>query len=155
MNYPELIRQLEALLEGQHNWWTNLSQFSAFVNDHMDDINWVGFYLLSQPGHLKLGPFQGRVACVDIPFGRGVCGTAAQTGEVQLIADVHQFAGHIACDARSNSEVVIPLVLANEVIGVLDIDSPSFSRFSLADAEGLQKLIDVLLRHTDFPETFG
>ena len=111
INYTELGRQLSALLIDQTSWYTNLSQFSAFVNDHMSDINWVGFYLVHGEDQLKLGPFQGKVACVDIPFGRGVCGTAAATGETQLVADVHAFSGHIACDARSNSEVVVPLFI--------------------------------------------
>ena len=154
INYSELESQLTALLDGQTSWYSNLSQFSAFVNDHLDDINWVGFYLVDKPGQLKLGPFQGKVACVDIPFGRGVCGTAADTGEVQLVADVHAFDGHIACDARSNSEVVIPLVKDGVMLGVLDIDSPSFERFSEADATGLQKLTEILIQQTNWPPSF-
>ena len=120
----------------------------------MSDINWVGFYLVQSPDSLKLGPFQGRVACIDIPFGKGVCGTAAQSGEVLRIADVHQFEGHIACDARSNSEVVIPLYHHNRLLGVLDIDSPDLNRFSEQDVAGLQSLLEVLIEHTHWPQSF-
>ena len=155
MNYQELSRQLSALFEGQTNWVTNLSQFSAFINDHMDRINWVGFYLTAAPEQLKLGPFQGRVACVDIEFGRGVCGTAAATGEIQLVDDVHAFSGHIACDARSNSEIVIPLYDNERLIGVLDIDSPELSRFTEQDATGLKLLCDILLSSTQWPAEFN
>lgn len=155
INYAELELQLSSLLDGQTSWYSNLSQFSAFLNDHLDDINWVGFYLVNEPGKLKLGPFQGKVACVDIPFGRGVCGTAAETGETQIVADVHAFAGHIACDAQSNSEIVIPLSIDSKIQAVLDIDSPSFDRFSEADGAGLRRLTDCLIKHTDWPASFN
>ena len=155
INYDELAQQLSGLFDGQRHWLTNLSQFSAFVNDFMEDINWVGFYLVQGEQSLKLGPFQGMVACVDIPFGKGVCGTAAATGETQLIEDVHAFPGHIACDARSNSEVVIPLYDEGRLLGVLDIDSPSLGRFSQADTDGLTQLSNILIQGTDWPESFA
>ncbi|MEL0069062.1 MAG: GAF domain-containing protein [Gammaproteobacteria bacterium] len=154
INYTELAQQLAGLLADERHWLTNLSQFSAFINEVMEDINWVGFYLVHTEQSLKLGPFQGRVACVDIPFGKGVCGAAAATGKVQRVDDVHQFAGHIACDARSQSELVIPLYSGEQLLGVLDIDSPSLGRFSDADADGMSELTQILLSGTDWPASF-
>lgn len=149
--YQSLGSQLAGLLSVERNWLTNLSQFSAFLHEQLADINWVGFYLSQADGSLLLGPFQGKVACVRIPLGKGVCGTAAKTRELQLVADVHAFAGHIACDARSRSEVVIPLLIKDQVFGVLDIDSPSLARFDEADARGLSQLLATLLEATDWP----
>ncbi|MCW8879317.1 MAG: GAF domain-containing protein [Kangiellaceae bacterium] len=150
--YQSLNNQLIALLEGQSNWITNLSQFSAFLNMSLEDINWVGFYLTDKPEQLKLGPFQGNVACVDIPFGKGVCGTAAKEKRTLVVEDVDQFSGHIACDARSRSEVVCPIIIDDKTVGVLDIDSPSLKRFDDADGEGLQLLVKTLLERTDWPK---
>lgn len=151
--YQSLNNQLSALLEGQSNWITNLSQFSAFLNMNLEDINWVGFYLTDKPEQLKLGPFQGNVACVDIPFGKGVCGSAAKEQRTLVVKDVDQFSGHIACDARSRSEVVCPIIIEGKTVGVLDIDSPSLNRFDDSDGEGLNLLIDTLLTNTEWPRS--
>lgn len=155
--YRQLAKQLEALLAEDTNWVTNLSQMSAFVYQMLPDLNWVGFYLVN-PNNSKaliLGPYQGKVACVHIPFGRGVCGTAAATLETQLVKDVHTFDGHIACDGDTNSEIVIPMMVNRvsedkELTGVFDIDSPEHNRFDEEDAQGLQKLLDVLITKTHF-----
>jgi L-methionine (R)-S-oxide reductase len=143
-NYELVIKQLKALLDGEDDLIANLSNASALLNQFLSDINWVGFYLTKDKNQLVLGPFQGLPACVRIPFGRGVCGTAAANNETLRIADVHQFPGHIACDAASNSEIVIPLVKNNEVIGVLDIDSPLKERFNETDEKYLKLFVDVL-----------
>lgn len=121
--YETVIKQLDALLTGESNVVANLSNASALLNQFFDRVNWVGFYV-TEGNQLVLGPFQGMPACVRIPFGRGVCGVAAETKTTQLVADVHQFPGHIACDSASNSEIVVPIVKEETVIGVLDIDSP-------------------------------
>nr|WP_246075778.1 GAF domain-containing protein [Aliikangiella marina] len=143
-------KQLAALLTGNRNAITNLSQFSAFLNMHLEDINWAGFYLNQQDEELLLGPFQGKVACTNIPFGKGVCGTSASERATLVVEDVDQFDGHIACDAASRSEVVCPIVVEERLIGVLDIDSPSLKRFDNEDAKGLEKLVDTLITATDF-----
>ncbi|GIU41424.1 GAF domain-containing protein [Shewanella colwelliana] len=135
--YTTLARQVEALFNGEDNLIAAMANFSALINEHLDDINWAGFYL-TEGEQLILGPFQGKVACTRIPMGKGVCGTAAQTDKTLRVADVHQFAGHIACDSASNSEIVIPIHRDGAVIGVLDIDSPSLSRFDEADQIGLE-----------------
>lgn len=145
-NYALLAKQLDALLEGENNQIANLSNASALLNQFLDDTNWVGFYLMEE-GELVLGPFQGLPACVRIKVGRGVCGTAVEKRETLRIEDVHAFPGHIACDAASNSEIVIPLIKNDEVIGVLDIDSPSKSRFSEEDQKGLEKFVAHLMKH--------
>lgn len=152
--YSSLDQQLRALLENQTNWVTNLSQFSALLNMNLEDINWVGFYLRVDENNLKLGPFQGNVACIDIAMGKGVCGTAAEKGETLLVEDVDQFDGHIACDARSRSEVVCPIIFEGKVIGVLDIDSPSLNRFNNEDAEGLSLMVESLVELTEWPGNF-
>lgn len=121
--YETVIKQLDALLTGESNIVANLSNASALLNQFLDRVNWVGFYV-TEGNQLVLGPFQGMPACVRIPFGRGVCGVAAETKTTQLVADVHQFPGHIACDSASNSEIVVPIIKDGNVIGVLDIDSP-------------------------------
>lgn len=141
-----VIKQLKALVEGEEDIIANLSNASALLNQFLEDINWVGFYLLKED-QLVLGPFQGLPACVRIPLGRGVCGTAAEKKETLRIADVHQFPGHIACDAASNSEIVVPLVSDGKVIGVLDIDSPSKNRFNEQDQAFLEEFVDVLMEH--------
>jgi len=143
--YNTLCNQLEALLEGENDLVANLSNASALLNQFLEQINWVGFYLMKN-GELVLGPFQGLPACVRIPMGRGVCGTAAYKKETILVDDVHEFPGHIACDARSNSEIVIPLIKNDEVIGVLDIDSPIKKRFSKEDQKGLEQFVESLLK---------
>ena len=143
--YELLSKQLEALLDGETDLIANLSNASALLNQFLNDINWVGFYLIKD-GELVLGPFQGLPACVRIPVGRGVCGTAVAKKETLLIDDVHAFPGHIACDAASNSEIVIPLIKNDEIIGVLDIDSPLKSRFTLEDQQGLERFVQSLIK---------
>lgn len=145
-NYALLAKQLDALLEGETNQVANLSNASALLNQFLDDTNWVGFYVMEQ-GELVLGPFQGLPACVRIAVGRGVCGTAVAERKTLRIEDVHAFPGHIACDAASNSEIVIPLIKDDEVIGVLDIDSPSKGRFSEEDQQGLELFVSHLMKH--------
>ncbi len=145
-NYAMLSKQLDALLAGETNVVANLSNASALLNQFFDQINWVGFYLVDNE-ELVLGPFQGLPACVRIPFGRGVCGTSAQKRETIIVPDVHAFPGHIACDAASQSEIVLPIVKDGTLLGVLDIDSPIKERFGKQDAEGLEKFIEVLIKH--------
>lgn len=144
--YAMLGKQLDALLEGEKNQIANLSNASALLNQFLDRINWVGFYLMEN-GELVLGPFQGLPACVRIPVGRGVCGTTVAKQETMVVADVHSFPGHIACDAASQSEIVIPLIKNGEVIGVLDIDSPEMNRFSSEDQAGLEGFVQILMKH--------
>jgi len=146
--YPLLVAQLQALLAGERDFIANAAQFSAFLFQELGDLNWAGFYL-ARGDELLLGPFQGKVACVRIPFGRGVCGVAAATGQVQRVADVHAFAGHIACDSASNSELVVPLFKNGCLLGVLDLDSPSLARFSAADQAGVEQLVEVFVELTD------
>ncbi len=134
--YKRLTQQAIALTEGEPDLIANISNISALLNMELEDINWIGFYLL-KGDQLVLGPFQGKVACVRIPVGRGVCGTAISENKVQRVSDVHAFPGHIACDAVSNSEIVIPLTVKGKLVGVLDIDSPSLSRFDQNDEDGL------------------
>lgn len=141
--YQTLNRQAEALLSGETNLIAAMANFSALVNDALPELNWVGFYIRDGQ-ELILGPFQGKVACSRIPWGKGVCGTAAATDTTQRIDDVHQFDGHIACDSASNAEIVIPMHQNGEVIAVLDIDSPSFNRFSEVDQQGLELLVKTL-----------
>ncbi|HIF9513836.1 TPA: GAF domain-containing protein [Photobacterium damselae] len=144
--YKRLTQQALALIEGEKDLIANISNISALLNMELEDINWVGFYLLKDD-QLVLGPFQGKPACVRIPVGRGVCGTAVLEKKVQRVADVHAFPGHIACDAVSNSEIVLPLIVSGEVIGVLDIDSPSLSRFDQNDELGLIYFIEELQKY--------
>lgn len=144
--YNQLSKQLDALLEGETNLIANLSNASALLNTFLKEINWVGFYLMDE-GELVLGPFQGLPACVRIPVGRGVCGTTVAKEQTMVVDDVHAFPGHIACDAASKSEIVIPLIKNGVVLGVLDIDSPIEARFTSEDKEGLEKFVDVLSKH--------
>lgn len=139
-HYQRLTKQAVALLESEKDLIANLSNLSALLNMELKDLNWVGFYLMKDD-ELVLGPFQGKPACVRIPVGRGVCGTAVATNAVQRVHDVHAFEGHIACDAASNSEIVIPFSINGNIVGVLDIDSPSVGRFSDTDEEGLTLLM--------------
>ncbi|ARK26248.1 GAF domain-containing protein [Sporosarcina sp. P37] len=144
--YEQLAAQLDALLTGEPNVIANLSNASAVLNQFFDRINWVGFYLMDGD-ELVLGPFQGLPACIRIPIGRGVCGTVAQTKEGLVVADVNAFPGHIACDAASQSEIVVPLIKDGEVFGVLDIDSPELDRFTEDDLAGLTQVAEVLMKH--------
>lgn len=146
LDYSLLNRQLDGLLSGEQDLIANLSNASAFINQFLPNINWVGFYLIKNNA-LKLGPFQGLPACVDIEIGKGVCGTAVADKQSQLVEDVNQFPGHIACDANSQSEIVIPIYYNKEIIGVLDIDAPVKSRFNQTDLEGLELLVKTLEKH--------
>jgi len=137
--YKVLAVRLNAVTAGIPHLISNLSNASALLNDALKDINWVGFYLM-QDGKLVLGPFQGKVACVEIQVGKGVCGTAVARDEVILVEDVHAFPGHIACDSASNSEIVVPLHANGQVVAVLDIDSPTAGRFTEEDREGLARI---------------
>jgi len=143
--YPTLRRQLQALLAGETDRVANAANLAALLYHSLPDINWAGFYFL-QDGQLVLGPFQGMPACVRIPLGRGVCGTAAEKAQTLVVPDVHKFDGHIACDSASNSEIVVPLVAGEHLIGVLDIDSPRFDRFDGRDRLGLEQLAQTYVR---------
>ena len=145
-SYRLVTKQLSSLLEGEDDTVANLSNAAALLNQFLTDINWVGFYL-QKSDELVLGPFQGLPACVRIPVGKGVCGTAAHKKETVRVDDVHLFPGHIACDAASQSEIVIPLVKNDRLIGVLDIDSPIKSRFDDADQEGLEVFAACLVNY--------
>ncbi|ATH62411.1 GAF domain-containing protein [Staphylococcus pasteuri] len=142
-NYDLLQKQLSSLIEDETNLIAILSNASALINDNMDKINWVGFYLIEE-NELILGPFQGHPACVHIQIGKGVCGTAVSTNETQVVKDVHQFPGHIACDANSNSEIVVPIHKDGKIIGVLDIDAPIKNRFNDQDRIGLEKIVSII-----------
>lgn len=146
--YQSLTKQADALIGTEKNLIANLANLSALLNMSLDDINWVGFYLLEDE-ELVLGPFQGKPACIRIPVGKGVCGTAALNRTTQIVTDVHQFEGHIACDAASNSEIVIPILSGRRLVGVLDIDSPSVGRFDSIDGLGLQQIVDTLQKTLD------
>ena len=141
--YSLLCEQLKALTEGESHSIPNLANASALLNGALTNINWVGFYLMTD-GSLLLGPFQGKTACIRIPVGRGVCGTAVSTNCSQLVPDVHEFPGHIACDSASNSEIVIPIRNGNHIVGVLDIDSPIKNRFDEEDLAGLEAFVKIL-----------
>jgi L-methionine (R)-S-oxide reductase len=145
-NYNLVIKQLEALLHGETNQVANLSNASALLNQFLDRINWVGFYLMDTNNELVLGPFQGLPACIRIPLGKGVCGTAAQKKETVRVEDVNQFPGHIACDAASQSEIVVPLIKGDQLIGVLDIDSPEVNRFDELDQKKLEEFANALVK---------
>ncbi|WP_280548075.1 MULTISPECIES: GAF domain-containing protein [unclassified Halomonas] len=147
-DYPLLARQLEALLDSR-DWLTNSAQTCAFLMQELPDLNWVGFYLHRQPDLLCLGPFQGKPACHPIPFSKGVCGAAARTRETQRVADVHAVADHIACDADSRAELVVPIVVNDRLWGVLDLDSPRRDRFSDTDHAGIERLVAVFIAKTD------
>ncbi len=144
-------------MAGETSFLATLANTSALLFERLSDVNWAGFYLL-EGETLVLGPFQGKLACVRIPVGRGVCGTAVAENQVQRVEDVHAFDGHIACDAASNSEIVLPLVVKNQIIGVLDIDSTVFSRFTIEDEQGLRELVANLknvLAATDYQKFFA
>jgi GAF domain-containing protein len=142
-DYKELNARLQALTGGVPHEIANLANAAALLWESLGDINWAGFYRM-EAGQLVLGPFQGKVACIEIPLGRGVCGTAAALDKTQLVYDVHEFPGHIACDSASNSEIVVPLHRDGEVVGVLDIDSPRIGRFTEEDRAGLEDFARIL-----------
>ncbi|BET97154.1 GAF domain-containing protein [Xenorhabdus taiwanensis] len=146
--YQELADSLMALLSGEYDLIASLANTSALLYECLDNVNWVGFYL-ADGDTLVLGPFQGKIACVRIPVGKGVCGTAVANKSIQRISDVHAFPGHIACDATSNAEIVLPLEINGQVIGVLDIDSTVFDRFDENDENGLKALVIRLCNHLD------
>ncbi|HEX3395279.1 MAG TPA: GAF domain-containing protein [Steroidobacteraceae bacterium] len=142
--YREIGVQLAGIFSGERNGLANAANMCALLYQMLPDVNWVGFYFM-QGGELVLGPFQGQVACVRIALGRGVCGTAAERREILVVPDVNEFPGHIACDAASRSEIVLPLVQDGRLLGVLDLDSPKPSRFDLEDRDGLQSAANLLL----------
>ena len=143
MEYSVLIAQLKALTENVPHRIANLANASALLWQHMENINWAGFYLL-EGDTLILGPFQGKPACIEIPIGKGVCGTAVSLGDTVLVKNVHEFPGHIACDCASKSEIVVPLKKDGRIVGVLDIDSPVIGRFTDDDRDGLEKFASQL-----------
>ncbi|MFS8651027.1 MAG: GAF domain-containing protein [Caldibacillus sp.] len=147
--YDNVLKQLKALLAGERHLLANLSNAAALLNQYLDKINWVGFYLL-EGEELVLGPFQGLPACVRIPVGKGVCGTSVAKKQTIVVPDVHEFPGHITCDPASQSEIVIPLQKDGTVLGVLDIDSPYKDRFDEIDAKKLEEFAAILIRSTDW-----
>ena len=138
-----IYEQIKTITENEKDLIANLSNISACLNENLTDSNWVGFYLMKE-GELVLGPFQGKVACIRIPIGKGVCGSAVSERKILRIDDVHQFKGHIACDSASNSEIVLPIYKHDEIVAVLDIDSPSFNRFSEEDEKTLSEITDYI-----------
>ncbi|WP_330379457.1 GAF domain-containing protein [Butyrivibrio sp. AE2032] len=150
-DYKLLAAQIRSLAEDEPHYIPVMSNASALLNENMEDLNWAGFYIMNK-GSLMLGPFQGKVACIRIELGKGVCGTAALRDETQLVKDVHQFPGHIACDSASNSEIVVPIHRDGKVVAVLDIDSPSLSRFDEQDKAGLEEFVKALEEITDFSD---
>lgn len=141
--YRQLNNKLTALIEGEPDVIANLANAAALLFADLEDINWAGFYLVKR-GELVLGPFQGKPACIRIAIGKGVCGTAAARRESIIVPNVHQFPGHIACDVKSQSEIVIPIIIADQVVGVLDIDSPILERFDEEDQSGLESFVSIL-----------
>jgi len=148
--YASIAAQLRSLFEGERDFIANAANISSLVYYSLPDLNWAGFYLYKD-GELVLGPFQGKPACVRIPLGKGVCGTAAKLQETVIVSNVHEFPGHIACDSASNAEIVIPLIKEGVFLGVFDVDSPLLSRFDEEDASGLHELIEIFIQ-TDFPQ---
>lgn len=151
--YEFLDRSIAAILKDESDWLANLCNTTALIWDVMKDINWVGFYLIKE-GQLVLGPFQGKLACTRINLGEGVCGTSAERRESIVVEDVHAFSGHIACDSTSNSELVVPIVLDDRILGVLDIDSPQYKRFDIEDKEGFERIVETILKHIEFPSKY-
>ena len=149
MDYKLMVKQAEYLGEDERDFVPFLSNVSALIYDSLDRLNWAGFYLMDK-GSLLLGPFQGKVACIRIEIGKGVCGTAVAENRTIRVADVHQFPGHIACDSASESEIVIPIHSVGKIVGVLDIDSPYKERFSEEDEEGLTALVKIIEKYCDF-----
>lgn len=147
--YADLASSLTGLLGDERDWVANAANTAALIYTSLPDLNWAGFYMMKE-GELVLGPFQGLPACIRIALGRGVCGTAAATLQTQLVTDVHAFPGHIACDAASQSELVVPLVKDGRLIGVLDLDSPSLARFDPEDAAGIERLAAIFVNASDY-----
>ncbi len=145
-DYANLAEELSGLLAGEPDLIANAANTSALLFDALPQINWVGFYFLRPGEQLVVGPFQGKPACVRIPLGKGVCGTAAATRKTVVVHDVHEFPGHIACDAASRSEIVVPLIKGDRLLGVLDIDSPSVGRFDEAYRRGLERLAGIFVQ---------
>ncbi len=141
--YQELLAQTHALLHGETDLIANMANISALLFEALEQVNWVGFYRVIE-NELILGPFQGKVACIRIPIGKGVCGTAVLAANTQCVTDVHQFEGHIACDATTNSEIVIPVIVNSVIVAVLDLDSTRFERFDQEDQDGLEAIVEVL-----------
>jgi GAF domain-containing protein len=152
--YNYLNMSVEGLISDESDWLANICNASALLWMILDDINWAGFYLYKKD-ELVLGPFQGKIACTHIQLGAGVCGTAAKTKQTQLVKNVHEFPGHIACDSNSNSEIVVPIIKENKLIGVLDIDSPILNRFDEEDKYYLEEFVQILVKHINFPEIFN
>jgi L-methionine (R)-S-oxide reductase len=152
--YSNIASQLRSLLEGERDFIANAANVSSLLYHSLPNLNWAGFYLLKE-GELVLGPFQGKPACVRIAIGKGVCGTAAERRQTILVENVHEFPGHIACDSESNSEIVVPLIRDQQLIGVLDLDSPLFGRFDDEDANGLKNLVSLFMEsmHTPMSDT--
>lgn len=148
-DYGLMIKQAEMLLEDERDYVPALSNISALIYDALDRLNWAGFYLMDR-GSLLLGPFQGKVACIRIEVGKGVCGTAVMEDRMLVVPDVHEFPGHIACDSASESEIVVPIHSGGRIVGVLDIDSPVKERFDETDAAGLVALVRVIEEKVDF-----
>jgi GAF domain-containing protein len=148
-SYDLLVAQVHAVLEGERDWLANLAQFSALVYQSVPRLNWAGFYM-ARGEELVVGPFQGKVACVRIPFTRGVCGACARTREIQRVEDVHAFPGHIACDSASAAELVLPVVVGERLVAVFDLDSPARGRFDAEDARGFAAAVAVLAAGTDW-----
>lgn len=142
--YAQLVEELSGLIAGERDFIANLANSAALLYHSLPDLNWAGFYLLKD-GELVVGPFQGKPACVRIALGKGVCGTAAQLRTTQVVRDVHEFPGHIACDSASNSEIVVPMIRNGELLGVLDLDSPKLARFDEQDRAGLERFVATLL----------
>lgn len=151
--YKQLAAQLSSLLAGESDLIANAANFSSLIFHSLPDLNWAGFYFV-RDDELVLGPFQGRPACVRIAMGKGVCGTAAAEGATTIVPNVHEFPGHIACDAASNSEIVVPLMKGGRLIGVLDLDSPLYGRFEDEDAIGLNRLVSVLVESSELAEGY-
>ena len=146
--YEYLLKYLESSFEGERNFIANLANASAVINENLENLNWAGFYLFDKTD-LVLGPFQGKPACVRIKIGRGVCGTAAEKRETLIVPNIHEFPGHIACDAASNSEIVVPMYLGDRLLGVLDLDSFEYNNFDETDKIYLEKAVEIILRSSD------
>lgn len=146
--YSRLAEQLRSLFEGERDFVANAANFTSLLFHSLPELNWVGFYLVKD-GELVLGPFQGKPACVRIAIGKGVCGTAAEIRQTVVVDNVHEFPGHIACDSESNSEIVVPIIKLQHLIGVLDLDSPLLGRFEEEDAQGLSELVEIFVSMSD------
>lgn len=147
--FIDLTRDIESLITGESDWLANLANAAALIYQRLPDLNWSGFYLYKQ-GELVLGPFQGKPACTRIAVGKGVCGTAVQKKETQVVPNVHEFPGHIACDSASCSEIVVPIIVNDQVVAVLDIDSPAYNTFDFQDKVGFESVVNKLVKLIDW-----